>query len=317
MYACYIDESGHCGHKYNPAQPVEVLVGVMNNLGTKLPKTQREFLQLVQRLTHRDITVSELKASQAYRGQKAWSGVSDEQRMKLFEEILNWAAERSCKYFVAPIDSRLFFERKAADCAIANRLKAPYIAGAMNIILAIEREKSGTANNKGMTWVVFDEQKALDEDLKRLLLGDLAWTDPYTGYEFSTRKTYNPPRLGQIFDIPYFSPSHGSVMIQVADWVAFVVNKYLLLTVYGHPEKFEGELEQITRWYGIVGKCLVKHTAIEPPGKDAIVQFFREVRPTGWSAKEWHVAPGVARTAVDALTQVRIDVIATRRTVNN
>lgn len=28
MYVCYIDESGHCGKKYNPKQPVEVLCGV-------------------------------------------------------------------------------------------------------------------------------------------------------------------------------------------------------------------------------------------------------------------------------------------------
>ncbi|HRH70190.1 MAG TPA: DUF3800 domain-containing protein [Flavobacteriales bacterium] len=317
MYTCYIDESGHCGNKYNPAQPVEVLVGVMNNLGLKLPKTQREFLQLVTKLTQRDIAVTELKASQAYRGQNAWSGIDAATRMQLFEEILNWAAERSCKYFVAPIDSKRFFERKAGGCETANRLKAPYIAGAMNIVLAIERCQSGTNNNKGKTWVVFDEQKNLDEDLKRLLLSDLAWTDPYTGYTFSKRKAYNPPRLDEIFDIPYFSPSHGSVMIQVADWVAFVVNKYLLLTVYGFPEKFEGELDQITRWYGIVGKCLVKHTAIEPPGKDSVVQFFREVRPAGWSAKEWQVAPRIAQPAVDAIAQVRIDVLTMSRTVKN
>lgn len=317
MYACYIDESGHCGHKYNPDQPVEVLVGVMNNLGAKLPKTQREFLQLVQGLTRRDISVGELKASQAYRGQKAWFGVGDEQRMKLFEEILNWAAERSCKYFVAPIDSNRFFERKAAGCEIANRLQAPYIAGAMNIVLAVERCQSGTNNNKGKTWVVFDEQKNLDEDLKRILLSDLSWTDPYTGYTFSKRKAYNPPRLDEIFDIPYFSPSHGSVMIQVADWVAFVVNKYLLLTVYGFQEKFEGELEQITRWYEIIGKCVVKHTAIEPPVKDGVVRFFREVRPAGWSAREWQVTPGIAQPAIDAIAKVRIDVLTMSRTVKS
>lgn len=315
MYACYIDESGHCGHKFNPEQPVEVLVGVMNNLGLKLPKTQREFLQLVSKLTQRDIAVTELKASQAYRGQKAWGGIEAGQRMKLFEEILNWAAERSCKYFVAPIDGKKFFDRKADGCATATLLKAPYVAGALNVVLAIERLQRGTNNNKGKTWVVFDEQKNLDDDLKRILLSDLAWTDPYTGYIFSKRKAYNPPRLDEIFDIPYFSPSHGSVMIQVADWVAFVVNKYLLLSVYDHPEKFDGELEQITRWYGIIGKCLVKHTALEPPVKEGVCQFFKEIRPTGWSAKEWLVAPVITPLPTFMLTQERIQVLSAHQQV--
>lgn len=310
MYACYIDESGHCGNKFNPDQPVEVLVGVMNNLGAKLPKTQREFLQLVEKLTSRAIPVTELKASQAYRGQKAWGGIDAALRMKLFEEILNWAAERSCKYFVAPVDGRKFFDRKGNGCTIATMLKAPYVAGAMNIVLAVEKLQRSMPNNKGKTWVVFDEQKNLDDDLKRILLADLSWTDLYTGYTFNKRKAYNPPRLDQVFDIPYFSPSHGSVMIQVADWVAFVVNKYLLLSAYDHPEKFEGEREQVTRWYGIIGKCVVKHTALDPSTKDQTCTFFKEVRPAGWSAKDWFINEGTTPLPSRSMTKERIQILS-------
>lgn len=104
-------------------------------------------------------------------------------------------------------------------------------------------------------------------------------------------------------------------MIQVADWVAFVVNKYLLLSVYDHPEKFDGELEQITRWYGIIGKCLVKHTALEPPVKEGVCQFFKEIRPTGWSAKEWLVAPVITPLPTFMLTQERIQVLSAHQQV--
>ena len=47
MYICYVDESGHCGEKYNPEQPVEVLFGVMLDL-TKLTKAHRQHNEIIK-----------------------------------------------------------------------------------------------------------------------------------------------------------------------------------------------------------------------------------------------------------------------------
>ena len=46
MYLCYLDESGHCGKKYNPIQPVEVMCGIVTD-ATKLFKTQRQHQQII------------------------------------------------------------------------------------------------------------------------------------------------------------------------------------------------------------------------------------------------------------------------------
>lgn len=291
MYACYIDESGHCGQKLDPQQPVEVVVGVLNDLVSKLPKTQRELLDIINDLTRLDIKVRELKAADAYRGRKAWSGVSAEIRKQVFREVLEFAKERSCKYLIAPIDSAKFFERKRQGCSIAARLAYPYEAGAMNIVLGVQRMQKSAKNNKGRTFVVFDEQQGHDTNLKKILLnvGELDWTDPYTGYVVKKKAKKQEPRLDQIFDIPYFSPSHGSIVIQLADWAAFVVNRYLQLTAYCMPESYEGELATVTEWYDLIGTCKVNHTAMEPPGAEEICCFFREVRPEGWSMKGWSV----------------------------
>ncbi len=67
MYICYIDESGHCGKKYNQQQPVEVLVGVLLDV-TKLFKTQAEQQKILKTLKNANIELSELKANEAYRG---------------------------------------------------------------------------------------------------------------------------------------------------------------------------------------------------------------------------------------------------------
>jgi len=270
---------------------VEVVLGVMSDLVTKLPKTQRELLGMINGLTKLDIQVRELKAAEAYRGRKAWGAVSAEVRKEVFKRVLEFARERSCKYFIAPIDSQKFFARKNQGCSIAQRLAFPYEAGAMNVVLGVQRHQQGAKNNKGMTFMVFDEQQGHDTNLKGLLLrpDKLEWTDAYTGYVVSKRAKNPTPRLDQIFDIPYFSPSHGSIVIQLADWAAFVVNRYLQMTAYRMPESYDGELDVITEWYEIVGASKVNHTAMEPPGKAEICEFYKAVRPTGWSMKQWEV----------------------------
>lgn len=288
MYVCYVDESGHCGRRYNAEQPVEVLCGVLTD-ASKLFKTQREHSEIIQILREQEIPLEELKASEAYRGRKSWAKVNPNVRDRIFELILQWAQERACKYVICPIDTNKFFEQKKAGCEVSATLCNPYETGAMNVVLAIERLQKTKKNNKGKTLIIFDEQKDHDKNILNLLEGDLSFTDPYTGFSPRPRAKKQPQRLDQIIDVPHFSKSHLSVLIQIADWVAFIVNKYLLLTVFGEAEKYEGELEKITRWYSVIGESKITHTHIDPPGKEYICNFFRALRPEGWSAKEWLV----------------------------
>ena len=58
MKICYIDESGHCGEKYNPKQPIEVLCGVITDI-SKLFKTQTEHRDILELLNDSGIDISE------------------------------------------------------------------------------------------------------------------------------------------------------------------------------------------------------------------------------------------------------------------
>lgn len=290
MYACYIDESGHCGEKFNPDQPVEVVCGVITDI-TKLFKTQREHNKLLRILEKNNITITELKAKEIYRGNKAWQNIDPKIRNSVIEHLLDWAEERTCKYVVCPINSQDFFDRKIKGCPVANKLKFPYEAGAMNVVLAVERLKSGTKKNKGKTLVVFDDQESHDKNILKLMDTDegLDFTDGYTGYVFKPRCKSNPPRLNEIIDIPFFSKSHISTLIQLADIAAFIVNRYLLLNVYGKKESYNGEKDVIKNWYTQIGKSVIPHVNINPPSKDDLSRFYREIRPSGWSPKTWLV----------------------------
>ena len=288
MYICYVDESGHCGKKFNPEQPVEVLCGVRTDI-SKLFKTQRQHKKLLAILNKHNIKITELKASDAYGGRKGWNDVDPKIRDTVFEIMFEWFHERSCKFTVCPIDSGLFFEVKGKGDEFAQRFGYPYEAGSVNVVLSLQKDHRSKKNNKGKTFIVFDEQPGHDNNLLDLFESDLSFSDGYTGYKERPRAAEQPDRLDQLIDVPYFSKSHLTVLIQLADWAAFVVCRYLNLKVYKQSERYKGEFNKIEAWYKQINQCLITHTCIDPPGKDSLVVFFRDLRPPGWNAKSWFI----------------------------
>ena len=284
MKICYVDESGHCGRKYNRDQPVQVLCGVITDI-SKLFKTQKEHAKIIQILNDFKLKVplSELKASDIYRGRKGWSGVEPGLRDGVFETILAWAEKSKCKFIVCPIDSESFFTHKENDCVFSEKFQYPYEAGAFNIILAIQRRNKSIKHNKGRTIIIFDEQKRHDENILKIIEGDLSFTDGFAGYKPGDKQ---PPRLDQVIDVPHFSKSHLAVLIQLADWAAFIVARYLLLTSYGNKESYKKEKDKIENWYTKIGENLIPPTCIDVSGKDPLCTYFREIRPNGWTSKK-------------------------------
>ena len=161
----------------------------------------------------------------------------------------------------------------------------PFEAGAMNITLAIQRCQKSKKNNKGRTFIVFDEQKKHDDHFLCLFEQGLELTDTYT--MFNEKKEFE--RLNQIIDVPLFSKSHLATIIQLADIGAYITRKYIELVVHGVEGKYDGELEKISDWYQRIGERKIKHTAVNPKAEDPLCEYYYLVRPEGWSAKDWLV----------------------------
>lgn len=289
MYACYVDESGHCGATYDKNQPIEVVCGVMTDV-TKLFKTQREHARMLSELNRLGIPVGELKASEAYAGRRAWSNVTAKDRDAFFQGMFSWFEDRCCKCIACPIDSGRFFAQKDDGSGMAAKLSQPYVAGAFNVLLAIQRLHRAKKSNKGKTIVVFDEQRTADEILLNLLQQDLSFTDGYTGYKVRPRAKTQQPRLDQIVDAPYFSKSHLVVLIQLADFAAYTISRHLQITTYKSAERYKGEAKKIASWYGKLGSCSVTHTALSPSPNDSLTTFLSDVRPSGWDPRSWVAA---------------------------
>lgn len=284
MKICYIDESGHCGERFNPDQPYEVLCGVLADV-SGLFKTQKEHSDIIDYLKEKGIKISELKAAEIYGGRKEWEKLDTNLRDSIYDALIHWSVERKCNFVICPIDSEKFFEKKKSGCIEAKRFHFPWEAGAFNAVLAIQREYRSTKNNKGKTIVVFDEQKKHDTRFLKLFETKLVFTDGYTGYKEKPRAK-SPPRFDQIVDVPHFSKSHLAVMIQVADIAAYIVARSLVLRQFPEKEKYDGELRKLEDWLKIIGSRLINHTSIDPPSKDGLSSFYREVRPQSWDSKK-------------------------------
>lgn len=283
MRICYIDESGHCGTKYNADQPIEVLCGIMTDI-SKLFKTQKEHNDILDILKDHGVEVPELKGADIYRGRKEWHDIDPKERDAVYEILLEWSKERVCKFIVCPIDSNEFFKSKDNGCPIATKFGYPWEAAAFNVALAVQRENRSKKNNKGRTIVIFDEQEKHDERFLQLLEGDLSFTDGYTKYKKRPRAK-SDPRLNQIVDIPHFSKSHMAVLIQLADIAAYIVNRHILISEYGFKEEYSGEADKFSKWYRIISANCIAHTSVDPPGQDDLCSFYRKMRPRKWTAK--------------------------------
>ncbi|HEY5470268.1 MAG TPA: DUF3800 domain-containing protein [Bacteroidales bacterium] len=290
MYFCYVDESGHCGTKYDSNQPVEVLVGVVSD-ASKIHKTNREHSNFLRNLLIKHgIEVSELKSAQIFRGRKEWSSVDSAVRKQVFTDLLRWVNERSCKLIVCPIHSEKYFELKKDNNEFATKFHYPYEAGAFNILLSLQRLKYGSHNNKGKTIVIFDEEGDHDKRLIKLLSEDLSYTDNFTQIKIPKRKKKKNEieRFCQIIDIPFFSKSEHSQLIQIADLVAFVVSRYIQLKSFNIQPSFEDELEVMEGFYLGIKDSLVPAAHINPPIKgDTLASFYQEIRPIGWTPQKW------------------------------
>jgi hypothetical protein len=290
MYFCYVDESGHCGTKFDPKQPVEVLVGVVSD-ATKIHKTNREHSNFLKTLLYKHgIIVPELKSAQIFRGRKEWSNIAPEVRKQVFRDLLKWVNNRSCKLIVCPIDSGKYFQLKEQGHEFASKFHYPYEAGSFNVILSLQRLKYGSPNNKGKTIVVFDEEGEHDKRLIKLFSEDLSYTDYFTQIKIpkTKKKQEELERFCQIVDIPFFSKSEHSHLIQIADLVAYVVSRYIQLKSFGLEPAFEEELSVMEEFYVGVKDSLVPAAHINPPTKgDSLASFYQEIRPIDWTPQKW------------------------------
>lgn len=273
MYIGYVDESGYVGKCMNPDQPVQSMACILPS-AYNLHKTNNEFAYNLKILRQNNISLSELKAEEIYRGRGAWKNVDGEIRHKIFTGYFDWLVRRKHKIILSLIDNKRFFEMKENSNEIALSLYYPYIAGALHIALSIQKHNQAQGSNKGKTILIFDDQGEFENVVEDIIARPPDFTDGFYSY-----KAKDADRLNQIIDTAYFVKSHYSYLVQAADTVAFVSRLYLQLTQYGLRESYSGELKQIRDWFKMIKNKLVSRSQVYPKGSNEIMKFYINIAP--------------------------------------
>ncbi len=217
MYVFYADESGFSkGSDLEADQPITVVAGVLIDL-TKLPKAIRIFDETLRIINqgNPEKPITELKFSDIRQGKGVFrkNFPKIEARADLLKSVIEeFEREIAFKIFYTAVVDEKFMEAKKNDMYsryVKQALHHPYLCAAYRVLVLLEKHQRAKKNNKGKTFVIFDEQNTFRDRLEQLV------SSPIHGKPFE-----------QIFDTVYFGKSHYSKLIQIADLIAGMLRYY-------------------------------------------------------------------------------------------
>lgn len=217
MRLFYIDESGNTGASLNADQPIHWLIAV-GVTPAAIKKIEFKMLNIAsihfpQRARHPQF---EFHGSELFSGRGDCQGISPDNRIAIYKEILGLLKPHDCSIFVRGIDKAKYRDYAAIrgyEAKHPHELASQYLFEQIDEWLEQRRPASGE-DVYGL--LVADEQK---EVARKTIENFAHWRDSATlGYRGRTLKF--------LIDTIHYVPSHDSWLIQLTDCVAFVRNRY-------------------------------------------------------------------------------------------
>lgn len=272
MKFCYIDESG------TGAEPYAVMVGIVVD-ARRMHKTKSEWLALLQFLS-RVIKkpVDEIHTRDFYPGNGIWRGLDGAMRSRVITAAFQWLNERKHSLICSAVD-KAAYQKCRDDAGLPEGTNTIWKCLGLHLILGLQKAVQGEKNNKGHTLLVFDEEKREELSFANLINNPPKWTDEY--YARGTKQD----RLDQIIDVPYFADSKHVGLIQMADFAAFFLRRFVEIKTGAVGPKYQGEEQKIDRWISALCQRHVPSSVTYPKkGRTSAHEFF------------WSLAPECIRT---------------------
>lgn len=240
MKFAYFDESGDGG---DGGSDVFVMAGLLID-AFKLRKYTAEFDQLLRDLLGKDQnSPRELKTKAFINGKKKWSRVEASRRKEGLRNICDLAVSCS-KIFAIGFSFTNFYSAvgKAGEELPFGR--EPWVAAAIFIGALIQKKMQKEKKNKGLTVLIFDDNKMFLPKVSNLLYTTPAWFDGLY-QQRRGNKNWTPVkpenRFDQIINSAFAMKAEHSSLIQVSDAVSYVYRRHLELM--DEDECWEGEKE--------------------------------------------------------------------------
>jgi hypothetical protein len=247
MKICYVDESGN-----QPSDPSLVMVGLLVD-ALRLNRTRDEFGDIFDAVQENfEEELKELKGSKMLFGKDRWRKIDPAIRKAIAGRLCGWLCNRKHHLVLAALDRT---RHEIHDhTSLPEFTNDPWLASAVHIALQLQKVNQGKSHNKGLTFLVFDENKAKADALAELLWDVPSWTDDYYG------KTTKQEPLDQLIDSAFTVKSHHAGLVQVADLFAFIFRRFSEFRDFGIDEEWTGEKELIDGYVDLLKTRLLPNS---------------------------------------------------------
>ena len=280
MKFAYFDESGTLGVEGND---VFVMAGLLID-AYRLRKYTAEFDRLIKDLLdeHKK-SPKELKTSLFINGKGNWGQVDAKRRKEVLNDICNLAT--SCSKIFAIGFSFKNFHAAVEEADEELPFDDDYwVAAAMFISSLIQKKMQKQPSNKGLTVLIFDDNKIYMPKVSDLLYTAPEWFDGlYQQTKTkSGRKTWIPikpaNRFDSIINSAFAIRSEHSSLVQVSDAVSYVYRRHLELM--DGLENWEGEKEYYQK---LVARLEIKREKLGQTPKPSAFKFYDRAKHNSWS----------------------------------
>ena len=267
MKLCYCDETG------TGDEPFAVLLGVVVD-ASRMHVTKSDWSTFLSDLSIKvGQDFQELHTRHFYSGSGLWKSLSGQQRSDAIDLFVNWFADRKHHVVFSAIDKKQFKAMRDSS-KIPNEIDTVWKAMGFHIALAIQKNFQAEQKNKGNTIFIFDEEVKEETRFQKLLLSPPEWSDSYYN------KQKKQERLCQLVDAPYFADSKNVGLLQVADFLAYFVRRYIEISENAIPEKYTGEGQKVTRWFEKIKSRTIPYQNIYPKRQRcSTAELFWEMAP--------------------------------------
>jgi hypothetical protein len=274
MFLFYGDESGHTGGQPDPGQPVLIVAGVLVNTHGAA-KTRREFRELMDELAGMaGRPLRELKAQTLFRGSNDWAGVNHARRADARNRVLEWLGERDHKV----VASGIVYSRLNAAYVACPQLAGirPRVIATVHTALAIQKAHFATSasrQRRNASLLFYDHQGEDQAQAARAIANPPDWAIEFVGDRMRDNE------LTAIVDTAYFVDSEQAPMIQLADFVAYMIQRKAALDE-GVAESFVGEAAIINDIFELLQPLLLERSHRLPRRPEAAVRAaLRDLSP--------------------------------------
>lgn len=276
MKFAYIDESGSAEEG-----DVFVMAGLLIDAYRLRKYTTRFDRQLAAFLGKHPSAPNELKTKAFINGRGGWSVVSAEDRKLFLTEVCELAAEVSSIYGFGMSFAGLHAARNTYSTPCSGNYWA---LNGMFVSSLIQKKVQGKENNKGLTVLIFDDNKAHMPKVSDGLYLAEPWFDAL--YQ-QTKKVKGKnqwcelkqeQRFSHIINTAFAIKSQHSSLVQVADAVSYVYRRHLELTA--EPESWAGER---LFYADLAGKLDAKREQLGRTPDAECIDFYNAIRHQKWT----------------------------------